>query len=203
MKIDLFNPKSPISRIFVILFDIFTLSMFWFLTSIPVLTTGLAYTGVYYAVDRSIFNDDEKTATNFVKSVKENFKQGIIVDLIVLIILLFILWSMYISYQMASAGVLMGKVIFAFGVVILFLYLGFISYLFPTLALYKYSTKDLFDTCFKLSIMHLPTTILLALLLTFSLYISYHYWVCLLFIPALLAIIQHLLLTRVYKVHSK
>lgn len=202
MKSRLFDPKSPIAKTFVILFDVFTLSILWFLTSIFVFTTGLGYSGLFYAIDRSIFNDDEKTITNYIKSIRTNLKQGIIVDIIVLIILLSIMWSMYISYQMASSEVLMGKVIFAFGCVILFLFLGYISFLFSTLALYEYRTKDLFDTCFKLSIMHLPVTIVLALLLAVSIYICYHYWVCLFFIPALLVIIQLFLLKKVYRKHS-
>ena len=202
MKSRLFDPKSFIAKTFVLLFDVFTLSVLWFITSIFVFTTGLGYSGLFYAIDRSIFHDDEKTITNYIQSIRTNLKQGIIVDIIVLIILLSIMWSMYISYQMASGGVLMGKVIFAFGCVILFLFLGYISFLFSTLGLYEYKTKDLFDTCFKLSIMHLPTTIILAFLLAAGIYICYHYWVCLFFIPALLVIVQSLLLKNIYKKHS-
>ena len=202
MKSKLFDPKSLTAKTFVLLFDVFTLSILWFITSIFVFTTGLGYSGLFYAIDRSIFNDDEKTVTNYIKSIRTNLKQGIVIDIIVLIILLSIIWSMYISYQMAVGGVLMGKVIFAFGGVMLFLFLGYISFLFSTLALYEYKTKDLFDTCFKLSIMHLPVTILLALLLALSIYICYHYWVCLFFMPALLVIVQLFLLKKVYKKHS-
>lgn len=203
MKFNIFDSKGPLAKTINIVFDVFALSICWFLCSILVLTTGLASTGLYYAIDRYVLDNDENCLKGFVKSIKMNLKQGIIVYLIVFIIGVLIAWSMWVSYQMMAIGDAMGRVVFFFGIVISILYIGYVSYLFPTLASYQYKTKELFSTCFKLAIMHLPTTIMFSLLLIAVAVLAYYFWITLFFMPAIVAIYQRFFLKRIYKKHTK
>ena len=100
----------------------------------------------------------------FAKSIKQNYKIAIVADVILSLIVLFVLWSMWISYQMMSGGVLMGRVVFTFGIVILVFLVGYISFVFPTLASYKYGLKELLGISFKLTVVHLPIAILFSVL---------------------------------------
>ena len=200
----LFNANSPLSKAINIVFDIFALSICWFICSIPVLTTGLSCTGLYYATDRFVLKGKANSISKgFVYSIKTNIKQGIIVYLIVLVVGLLIAWSTWISYQVMIAGALMGRVIFTCGLVIAIIYIGYVSYLFPTLASYKYTNKELFSVCFKLSIMHLPITILFSALVIFSAILAYYFWITLFITPTLISIIQSKILNKIYLKYTK
>ena len=200
---NIFNANSSLSKTINLVFDVFALSICWFICSIPILTTGLSCTGLYYAVDRFVLKGKANSITKgFVNSIKTNVKQGILVYLIVLIVSLLIAWSMWISYQVMIGGVLMGRVIFTCGIIIAVLYIGYISYLFPTLATYKYTNKELFSVCFKLSIVHLPITLLFALLILGTAILAYYFWISLFITPTIIAIIQSKILTKIYKKYT-
>ncbi len=204
MKISqFFNADSTLSKIINLIFDVFALSICWFLCSIPILTMGLSCTGLYYAVDRYVLKGKANSISKgFIYSIKTNAKQGIVVYLIVFVIALLIAWSMWISYQVMLNGVFMGKIIFGFGIIIVILYIGYTSYLFPTLATYKYTNRELFIVCFKLSIMHLPITLLFAVLIIGSAIFAYYFWISLFISPAIIAIIQSKILTKIYLKYS-
>ena len=196
MKEKIFNPKSNLSLTINIIFDVFVLSILWFLASLPLLTTGLAYSGLYYAIG------NENPIRVFVETIKKNYKQGILVDFIVLIIFLFIIWSMWISYQMMASGDFIAMVIFILGAIVLVIFTGYVTYLFPIFAKYEYTTKELFDICLRLSIKHIVTTILLSLSLILIIYFIYHFWIALFFMPAIYAIIHKAILEKVLVSHS-
>ena len=188
----LFDPKGPLALSINIIFDIFVLSILWFMTSTLVLTTGLAYGGFYRAV-----GDKDKPVRIFVETIRDNFKQGLLVDFIVLVILLFISWSMWISYQMMTGDNFIALVIFILGAMTLIIFIGYMTYLFPIMVKYEYDTKELFDICLRLSIKHILTTIFLSVLLILFVYFIYHYWIALFFLPAIYAIIHKALLERI------
>ena len=96
----------------------------------------------------------------------------------------------------------MGKIIFGCQCVIVVLFIGYISYLFPTLASYEYTNKDLFNVCFKLSIMHLPVTLLFAFMIIGAGVFAYYFWISLFITPAIIAIVQSKILNKIYKKHS-
>lgn len=198
----MFKSNSLISRILNITFDIFSLSICFFIVSLLIFTTGLSYSALYYAIDRYVLDKDPNSISGFVKALKDNYKQAIPLSIGIFIFTLLIIWAMWIAYQAIIAGDIMGRVVFSFGIIILILFLGFVSYLFPTLAIYEYKTKELISTCFQLSIVHLPITALFGLILLLSIYLIYHYWILLTFLPALLAILQNLILKKIYKKHS-
>lgn len=201
---NLFNPNSNLSKTINLVFDVFALSICWFLCSIPIFTAGLSCVGLYYACDRCVLKGETNPITKgFVYSIKKNFKQGIIVYLIVFIIGTLIAWSMWISYQVMLQGVIMGKVIFSFGIVISIFYLGYISYIFPTLASYQYTNLELFSVCFKLCIVHFFTTIFFAFLIILISIFAYYFWISLFITPAVFSIIQSKVLNRIYLEHTK
>ena len=199
---NLFHPNGILSKAFTLAFDVIGLSICWLICCIPLLTPGVASAGLYYAIDQYTLEKQEGALKGFVKYIKENYKQGILVYLIVLLIGLFILWSMWISYQMMIVGSLMGRVIFYFGGTVLFFYLGYLNYLFSVMATYSYATKDLFMVSLQLCIMHLPSTIILAVISILSILGIYYFWVLLFFWPALYTIIQRNILVKIFAKHQ-
>ena len=139
----------------------------------------------------------------FAKSIKQNYKIAIVADVILSLIVLFVLWSMWISYQMMSGGVLMGRVVFTFGIVILVFLVGYISFVFPTLASYKYGLKELLGISFKLTVVHLPIAILFSVMYLLVILCAYYFWPSLFFTPVLVVLVQRRFLNSIYSKHTK
>lgn len=198
-----FNPDNELWRGVSYAFDVFVLCICFVLTSSLVFTLGLGLCALYYSVDKYLVERKALPIEGFAKSIKQNYKIAIVADVILSLIVLFVLWSMWISYQMMSGGVLMGRVVFTFGIVILVFLVGYISFVFPTLASYKYGLKELLGISFKLTVVHLPTAILFSVLYLLVILCAYYFWPSLFFTPVLVVLVQRRFLNSIYSKHTK
>ena len=198
-----FNPDNELWRGVSYAFDVFVLCICFVLTSSLVFTLGLGLCALYYSVDKYLVERKALPIEGFAKSIKQNYKIAIVADVILSLIVLFVLWSMWISYQMMSGGVLMGRVVFTFGIVILVFLVGYISFVFPTLASYKYGLKELLGISFKLTVVHLPIAILFSVLYLLVILCAYYFWPSLFFTPVLVVLIQRRFLNSIYSKHTK
>ena len=198
-----FNPDNELWRGVSYAFDVFVLCICFVLTSSLVFTLGLGLCALYYSVDKYLVERKALPIEGFAKSIKQNYKIAIVADVILSLIVLFVLWSMCISYQMMSGGVLMGRVVFTFGIVILVFLVGYISFVFPTLASYKYGLKELLGISFKLTVVHLPIAILFSVLYLLVILCAYYFWPSLFFTPVLVVLVQRRFLNSIYSKHTK
>ena len=198
-----FNPDNELWRGVSYAFDVFVLCICFVLTSSLVFTLGLGLCALYYTVDKYLVERKALPIEGFAKSIKQNYKIAIVADVILSLIVLFVLWSMWISYQMMSGGVLMGRVVFTFGIVILVFLVGYISFVFPTLASYKYGLKELLGISFKLTVVHLPIAILFSVLYLLVILCAYYFWPSLFFTPVLVVLVQRRFLNSIYSKHTK
>ena len=198
-----FNPDNELWRGVSYAFDVFVLCICFVLTSSLVFTLGLGLFALYYSVDKYLVERKALPIEGFAKSIKQNYKIAIVADVILSLIVLFVLWSMWISYQMMSGGVLMGRVVFTFGIVILVFLVGYISFVFPTLASYKYGLKELLGISFKLTVVHLPIAILFSVLYLLVILCAYYFWPSLFFTPVLVVLVQRRFLNSIYSKHTK
>ena len=198
-----FNPDNELWRGVSYAFDVFVLCICFVLTSSLVFTLGLGLCALYYSVDKYLVERKALPIEGFAKSIKQNYKIAIVADVILSLIVLFVLWSMWISYQMMSGGVLMGRVVFTFGIVILVFLVGYISFVFPTLASYKYGLKELLGISFKLTVVHLPIAILFSVMYLLVILCAYYLWPSLFFTPVLVVLVQRRFLNSIYSKHTK
>ena len=198
-----FNPDNELWRGVSYAFDVFVLCVCFVLTSSLVFTLGLGLCALYYSVDKYLVERKALPIEGFAKSIKQNYKIAIVADVILSLIVLFVLWSMWISYQMMSGGVLMGRVVFTFGIVILVFLVGYISFVFPTLASYKYGLKELLGISFKLTVVHLPVAFLFGVLYLLVILFAYYFWPSLFFTPVLVVLVQRRFLNSIYSKHTK
>lgn len=198
-----FNPDNELWRGVSYAFDVFVLCICFVLTSSLVFTLGLGLCALYYSVDKYLVERKALPIEGFAKSIKQNYRIAIVADVILSLIVLFVLWSMWISYQMMSGGVLMGRVVFTFGIVILVFLVGYISFVFPTLASYKYGLKELLGISFKLTVVHLPVAFLFGVLYLLVILFAYYFWPSLFFTPVLVVLVQRRFLNSIYSKHTK
>lgn len=156
MKI--FSIDNPIFKTISRIGDIFMLSFFWFVTSIPVFTTGAATTAVYDCAFKIIRGRDTNVAKDFFRSFKSNFKQATVIFLILGPIGALILLDLYywansdgeLSFVMNALGIGMGIV-----------YLATLLFVFPVQALFENPVKKTLQTAFLMSVKNWTTSLLL------------------------------------------
>ena len=117
------------------LFDVLMLGLMWLIFSIPVVTIGASSAALYYAVVKSVKNDDGYASAMFLKSFKLNLKQGVILTVIIGVIL----------YLMGlNVGILMEKAEGIFGIVMMGFYITIAVYLVLA-AVYIFAALSRFD----------------------------------------------------------
>ena len=193
----IFNPDNDLWRITGKLVDLFLLSVFWLVCSIPLFTLGPATAALYHTVVRCIRGDGRDSWTLFFRTFRANFRVGALTSLVVLAAGAFLFFLYSLLYQTAAYS-RAGYVLFMAYYVFLLLPLGLLCYLFPTLSRFELGVRGLLSNCAKLSIAHLPTTAALALLLYGTLYVCLNVPVAAAVLPAVLALAHSLLLERVY-----
>ena len=193
----IFNPDNDLWRITGKLVDLFLLSVFWLVCSIPLFTLGPATAALYHTVVRCIRGDGRDSWTLFFRTFRANFRVGALASLVVLAAGAFLFFLYSLLYQTAAYS-RAGYVLFMAYYVFLLLPLGLLCYLFPTLSRFELGVRGLLSNCAKLSIAHLPTTAALALLLYGTLYVCLNVPVAAAVLPAVLALAHSLLLERVY-----
>ena len=193
----IFNPDNDLWRITGKLVDLFLLSVFWLVCSIPLFTLGPATAALYHTVVRCLRGDGRDSRTLFLRTFRANFRVGALASLVVLAAGAFLFFLYSLLYQTAAYG-RAGYVLFMAYYVFLLLPLGLLCYLFPTLSRFELGVRGLLSNCAKLSIAHLPTTAALALLLYGTLYVCLNVPVAAAVLPAVLALAHSLLLERVF-----
>lgn len=129
------------------------------------LHSGVATTALSYTLGKKQRGTESYTFRDFWHGYKTNYKQAIIVALILSLLLGLLGWNLYLLT--VNAG-MFGKMVYVLFPLQLFIALEllFISiYIYPLLARFEMKTKDLFRYSFFMANKHLLTTVLCAALL--------------------------------------
>lgn len=62
---DFFDLDAPLFRFLTRVADMVILSLLWLIGSLPLFTLGISSTALYYAVNKSLIEDRERSARNF------------------------------------------------------------------------------------------------------------------------------------------
>ena len=141
--------------------DLFMLNVVFVICCLPVVTIGASLTALHYVTLKMARNEESYIIRSFFKSFKQNFKQSTIINLIMLLIAGVLYFDTNIVRQMGGS---MSKVLYIIFIALGIIYLAVFLYIYPVLAKFYNSIKNTFRNAFLMSIMHLPYTILMALI---------------------------------------
>ena len=141
--------------------DLFMLNVVFVICCLPVVTIGASLTALHYVTLKMARNEESYIIRSFFKSFKQNFKQSTIINLIMLLIAGVLYFDTNIVRQMGGS---MSKVLYIIFIALGIIYLAVFLYIYPVLAKFYNSVKNTFRNAFLMSIMHLPYTILMALI---------------------------------------
>lgn len=193
-----FNPDNGIFRYTEKLADLIILSVFWIVCSLPLVTVGPATAALYHTVVRCIRGNDRNSWGLFFTTFKSNLKVGILTSLVVVPLFGVLLILHELLYQAALVDSTGYVLYFAYRVFLL-LPVGAACYVFPVLSRFTFQVNGLLVTSAKLSIAHLPSTVLMALIVFAALVVCSNILVFLFVMPTVTAWLHSYLLERIFK----
>lgn len=140
--------------------DLIILNLLCIVCCIPVVTIGPSIAAMFYVTLKMVRNEESYIVRGFFKSFKQNLKQGIVINLIMLVAALLLYFD--ISICRSTPGTI-GKVLMVLFMMILVVYLMIFLYIYPVLAKFYNTIKNTFINAFLMSIRHLPYTALMIL----------------------------------------
>ena len=141
--------------------DLIILNLLCIVCCIPVVTIGPSIAAMFYVTLKMVRNEESYIVRGFFKSFKQNLKQGIVINLIMLAAALLLYFD--ISICRSTPGTI-GKVLMVLFMMILVVYLMIFLYIYPVLAKFYNTIKNTFTNAFLMSIRHLPYTLLMAVI---------------------------------------
>ena len=199
---NLFDPERGLWRILSTLVDIFGLSILWLACCLPLFTIGPATAALYHAVVRCVRPREPGAFAAFLRSFAENFKTGAAATLICLGAAAVLACGYLVMRRNGLEQAGGAYILYVAYYVALILPAGVFCWVFPLLGRFVYGVKDLFRTAFQLTVAHLPSTVVVVLLVAQSTVFSLNRWWPALFMPAVTTLLVSLFWERIFQKHS-
>lgn len=159
MKI--FNLDSPLMQFLGKVADLMIINILTLLCCLPIITVGPALTAAHYVCLKMVRDEECYIVRSYFKSFKENFKQGVLIWLIILAAILILAGDYYI---ITKSGLEFSKVLTTAIIVVAIVLLMVTIFVFPTLAKFDNTIKATFKNAFFMAILQLPKTALMVVL---------------------------------------
>ena len=155
-----FDAENPVMRFLARLVDLAMVNIMTLLYSIPVITFGGAMAAMNYVLLHLVREDETYIIRMFRKSFKENFRQGILEGLLVLIVAGVTAADMWIVHGSESKAAAFFMIVIT--VIAVFIFVTCI-YMFALQSRYENTVAGTISNAVKLAIANLPRTIGMAL----------------------------------------
>lgn len=157
---NIFNPDNKFFTFMSRVADLMILNLLCIVCCIPVVTAGPAITAMYYITLKMARNEESYVVKGFFHSFKQNLKQGIVIQILMLLLGVILAFDLYFCRVMSNQGSVYRFFSYVF-VAALFVFAMLYLWIYPVLAKFYNTTKNLFRNSILMSIRHLPYTILM------------------------------------------
>lgn len=157
----LFSLDNPFNMFMTLVFDIILLNVLFVVCCVPLITIGASSTALYTVMLKRVKNDEGYIIKGFFGAFKNNFKQSIPLTLLFLglVALLACDFLIVTRWQNSLGPVMQGLCyVLAIGVAAVF------SYVWPLLAKFENTNRNILKNAALLSIAKLPWTVILTIL---------------------------------------
>lgn len=181
--------------------DVVCLSLMWLVFSLPIITIGASTTALYHTVTKVLLGDKGYIAKEFIYSFKSNFKQATIVWIIAISILALLVVDFWILKTYVSK-----RYYNLLLVILLYLLVTmamFVNCLFPSIARFEATIKQIFKNCFVFTVIHLPWALLAVLVLVVAIVIVYLSPITIVCVPTLYMICESKIYEHIFKKYIK
>lgn len=178
--------------------DSIFLSLFWILGCIPVVTIGTSCAALYDAAYRGFRKGEKHCWQRFWQVFQENWKAGLVPTVLFLVLLSLLAKAMILLWN-AAATARISWMLFSGGASLGITGLGILSLAFPVLSRFENSLAGLLKNTLLLALANLPRTIALGFVSAAAIFLCARFVFPLFFLPALVALIDSLLVEPMFK----
>lgn len=199
----LFDYDSKLFQLLLRVSDIVVLSILWLLCSLPVITIGASTSALYYTVMKLVRQRGDSAMSMFFHAFKENFKASLPVTLLLLVVG----YALVVDFNLLAEKMGGSPVFHGLCIVVLVLYAAVASLLFPVLAKFRCTLRELMHNVLLLMLRHPLTVVAVTAIHLIPVWFIYAHleWVeklegvFLLFGPGTIAYINALMLVPVFR----
>lgn len=181
--------------------DFLILALITFIFCIPVVTIGASLTAAFYSGMKLVKDEENYVFKDFIKSFKENFVQGLIVEVILAIVglVLFLDIRACAYWAFSGSGSMIGT-IFMYAIVgCAIVWAGVVLYAFAMLSRYEDKAFTILKNSLILCVHHLPQTIIMMIATYGLMLFSYKYFTAYIVTIPLILYIDSFIFTRIFK----
>lgn len=149
---------SSFSKITSMLFDLVVLNVLWLLLCLPVITIGASTAALFNVTLKMAEGKNDRVVKDFLHSFAQNFKQSIVITLIMLGVATVLMADIYILRQMSGqiSAVFYGMIV---AIALVAIALG--SYTIALFAKFDNSCLNLIQNASRLALLNIPKTIVI------------------------------------------
>ena len=163
----IFDIDNRFFRFVTKLMNILLLNILWSIFSLPIITMGAATSAVYYVTLKMVRDEEGYIIKDFVKAFKQNFKQGVLLEFVLLLIGIILYGD--IRFFLLNDSVFNYFFIAILSIVCI-LYIFILVYIFPITARYRNKLFLNLKNAVIMSLKHLKISIVMTILLIVMLY---------------------------------
>ena len=190
----IFSYDSGVIQFLNKLVDCVIVTFLWILCCIPIITAGAATSALYYAVNKVIVNERSHIWREYWSAFGSNFKQATLAWIPCLIMFYILITSGIIAFQQGW------KILVVFYVVFGCFFLMWTLHLFPYIARFTNTTKQIMINCVYLLFRHILKSIGLFIVLALGIIVVFgFFWVAMLIVPALYMVMASFILEPMFR----
>lgn len=150
--------------------DIVLANLLFILCSIPLVTIGPSLTALYHCMLRTVKGNNNGTVKTFFLAFCQSFRQSLIVWLGLVVVGLLLFLDTRFLLQTGSET---GKLFYYLSGIVLALVVILALYVFPVIAAFSNTLKNLLKNAFLFAFMHFPSTLAIAVISILPMYMTY------------------------------
>lgn len=155
----IFSPEGVLFNIAEKIGNLMILNFIYIICCLPIFTIGPATIAMHSVALKLATDEEEGILMPFLRSFRLNFKQGLVIGLLLTGMGIFLAFDLYYIYQLMMTGGVIDMVVFVIVLAAGLVYVIGSIYVYPMLAKFDNTTKQTFKTAALLAIRHLPATI--------------------------------------------
>lgn len=153
--------------------DLIILNIMCVLFCLPIITVGPSLTALSYMTQKMVRDEEKYIISGFWHSFKENFWQGIVVNFIMSTLMGILAFDIYYASVVKNGEGFYKYFLYVAIVIAVVVFFGSI-YIYPVLAKFDNTIKRTFKNAFLMVFVHLPQTIIMALIIVVPVVLMYY-----------------------------
>ena len=157
----IFNLDGPVMQALGKVADLMWLNVLTMICCIPIVTIGPSLTAMHYMALKIVRNEECYITRGFFKSFKENFWQGMLIGILMLLVMLLLVGDFIL---LRNPELHFSRFLQIVITIIAVLFIFTVLYVYPVLAKFANSTWRTIKNAFLMSIMQFPKTLVMVVI---------------------------------------